>query len=166
MDINIYASSKSFFGRSYHLIIYDDLMDITNGNKKTKLFKLFHSFIKSKYILRVIRGDYADSIYSRISKDMCIDVQGEGISLLLISGQCQASFCIESSTIDAYGKNITFLTEAEAERFVNFAIEAELDIELMDGCKLGFYIDNNSNPSFLFHLYDNMNVFIKYENRN
>ena len=52
------------------------------------------------------------------------------------------TFDLKDFTVDAYGKNFTFPDEKEVDKFINFSIESEIEVELLAD---GFFFENASN---------------------
>lgn len=165
MDINIYTEAKSFLGKAYHLIAFGDLLIMSNGYGKTKkkssIFKSFQSFIKTSYILRTSKE--ANTICARITKDMCLDCTGEQLKLLILIGRHSKTFNLKDFTVDAYGKNFTFCDEKEVDKFINFSIKSEIEVELLTD---GFFFENASNENAIFHVFSGDEITFNYENRN
>lgn len=165
MEINIYTEGKSFLGRAYHLIAFGDLLVLSNGCGKTKkrstIFKSFQSFIKTSYILRTSKE--TSTICARITKDMCLDCTGNQLKLLILIGKYSKTFDLKDFTVDAYGKNFTFSNEKEVDKFINFSIESEIEVELLTD---GFFFENASNENAIFHVFSGDEITFNYENRN
>lgn len=117
--------------------------------------------MKTPYILRTSKE--TNTICARITKDMCLDCTGEKLKLLILIGKYSKTFDLKDFTVDAYGKNFTFPDEKEVDKFINFSIESEIEVELLAD---GFFFENASNENAIFHVFSENEITFNYENRN